>query len=428
MTFGMTFFSDEWAFIADRSLTDPSTWWAPHNEHWVTLPMLAYRLLVETVGIGSYVPYAALVIALHLVIATFVYAMLERACGVWPALAGAVVILFLGSGFENLFWGFQVTFLASLVFGLAALWLLDGPPSIRRGLAIALLLLASIASSGMGAVMAVAVGVEWILRREWRRTAWLLAIPAAGYLVWLVTSGSPGVSTFGDPLDRASITAVPATVVRGVANGVSAVLGLPGLEVLVLIPAIAVVGWVIWRRRHVPVRFVALLAAVIALYVLTGLTRSGLFAGIIEYTRYTYVSAILVLLAFGSLIGKVTIPATRVGRLTTVAVVGTWMAFALVTNIGLLVLGRELFLGRADLTRALVTVAIDPARPAGVDGARSLVFVPPSPDRLREIVARYGDPRADRLVPGSVRAIPPEILAEARRRLVEGAPVPSVGP
>ncbi len=58
---GMTFFSDEWAFIAARSLANPIDWLRPHNEHWSTLPIILYRLLVETVGIGSYLPYLAVV-------------------------------------------------------------------------------------------------------------------------------------------------------------------------------------------------------------------------------------------------------------------------------------------------------------------------------------------------------------------------------
>ena len=66
---GLTFFSDEWAFIAERSLADPSTWWAPHNEHWSTIPILVYRALVETVGLRTYVPYLALVILLNVVVA-----------------------------------------------------------------------------------------------------------------------------------------------------------------------------------------------------------------------------------------------------------------------------------------------------------------------------------------------------------------------
>ena len=60
---GMTFFADEWSFIEARSLGDPATWWRPHNEHWWTLPILLYRLMVETIGIGSYVPYLAVALA-----------------------------------------------------------------------------------------------------------------------------------------------------------------------------------------------------------------------------------------------------------------------------------------------------------------------------------------------------------------------------
>src|SRR5215203_2597709 len=66
---GMTFFSDEWAFIEGRSLGDPATWFPPHNEHWSTLPILLYRAMVETIGIGSYVPYLAVVAILHATVA-----------------------------------------------------------------------------------------------------------------------------------------------------------------------------------------------------------------------------------------------------------------------------------------------------------------------------------------------------------------------
>ena len=115
---------------------------------------------------------------------------------------------------------------------------------------------------------------------------------------------------------------------------------------------------------------------------------------------------------------------TSVGRKRLFTTVGlaVWATTALILNGRLLVAGRELFLARADMTRALVTVALEPL-PHEVDPTRSLVLVP-SPESLRRIVAQYGDPRTDRLVPGSVRPIPPEVLAEARRRLVEGASVP----
>ncbi len=45
---------------------------------------------------------------------------------------------------------------------------------------------------------------------------------------------------------------------------------------------------------------------------------------------------------------------------------------------------------------------------------------------MDRIAAAYGDPRTDRLVPWAVRPIPVEIATEAKRRLIEGAPIPGV--
>jgi hypothetical protein len=42
---------------------------------------------------------------------------------------------------------------------------------------------------------------------------------------------------------------------------------------------------------------------------------------------------------------------------------------------------------------------------------------------LREIVDKYGDPRTDAIVPWAVQPVSAAVLEEARRRLVEGAPV-----
>ena len=92
---GMTFFADEWAFIAGRSLADPTDWFRPHNEHWSTLPIVAYRLLVETIGIGSYVPYQALVVLLHLLVAAMVYRLVERRSGPRAALLSGTLVAFL---------------------------------------------------------------------------------------------------------------------------------------------------------------------------------------------------------------------------------------------------------------------------------------------------------------------------------------------
>ena len=419
---GMTFFADEWAFIERRSLTDPSTWWPPHNEHWTTLSVLVYRLMVETIGIGTYVPYLLVVAALHVVVAALVYRLLERSSGPVFALIGGAIVLFFGSGFENLYWGFQMNIIGSIAFGLGAMLVTDGPATMRRAVAVAALLLASLACSGMGIVMSLAVGLEWLLTPRWRRAVPILLAPAGTYAVWYLLAGRAGVDTFRDPVTVEAILDVPRSVIQGSGNALGSAVGLPGLGLGLFVAFLGSAG-IAFRYRALTPRVVAIGVAIAAQYALIGLVRAQLFEGIINYSRYTYVSGILAIVAIGALVGRVRIPTSGHRRLGMMFVLGTWAAVALVCNIGLLVLGRELFLDRAGMTRALVTVAIDPGRPVGVDLDRSLVLVP-SPAALDAITDAYGDPRSDRWVPWAVRPIPPEVLAEARRRLIEGAPLP----
>jgi hypothetical protein len=149
--------------------------------------------------------------------------------------------------------------------------------------------------------------------------------------------------------------------------------------------------------------------------------------GQVHYARYTYVAVVLALVALGALLGPAlrdlarTTGRRRVAGLAGAAVV---LELAFIWNLRLLAEGRQIFVERAEMTRALVTVALASDRPAAVDLGRSLVLVP-SPTRLEGIVAAHGSPLNDVLEPWAVPAIRPEILAEAERRLIYGAPVPT---
>ena len=63
-----SFFLDEFDFIVDRSLSEPSSLFATWYGHWVTIPAIAYRLLVSVFGIRTYLPYQLLSIAGHLAV------------------------------------------------------------------------------------------------------------------------------------------------------------------------------------------------------------------------------------------------------------------------------------------------------------------------------------------------------------------------
>jgi hypothetical protein len=124
---GLTFFADEWAVVADRALTVDDLL-RPFNEHWLAVTIVAYRALLGVAGMGSYVPYLALLAVLHVTVALLVYALVRRRTLPPVAVGIALIVLFFGSGFENLFWGIQIGFVGATALGLGALLLLDDEP------------------------------------------------------------------------------------------------------------------------------------------------------------------------------------------------------------------------------------------------------------------------------------------------------------
>ena len=99
---GLTFFADEWAVMAERSISFDS-FIQPFNEHWLGVTTVIYRLLLGVVGMSSYVPYLALLALLHIVVVVEVYLLARRASGPLLGALIAIVVAFFGSGFENLF-------------------------------------------------------------------------------------------------------------------------------------------------------------------------------------------------------------------------------------------------------------------------------------------------------------------------------------
>ncbi|HSS35619.1 MAG TPA: hypothetical protein VLR93_05040, partial [Patescibacteria group bacterium] len=87
--------------IEGRSL-DVGSFLRPFNEHWLGTTIVVYRLMFGVFGLGSYVPYLVLLIALHLVVAGLVFVLVRRAAGPVLGLAAGIVMLLLGSGFEDL--------------------------------------------------------------------------------------------------------------------------------------------------------------------------------------------------------------------------------------------------------------------------------------------------------------------------------------
>jgi hypothetical protein len=415
---GLTFFADEWAVIENRPLGLDS-FLRPFNEHWLGIQVTVYRALFELVGLSTYLPYLALLIAIHVIVALEVYVIARRAT--YPLLAAGitVIVLLFGSGFEDLFWAMQIGFSGAIALGFGALLLLDGRPTRWRGAAATLLLTLAVMTSGFGLFMLALVGLDLLVdRRRWR---WLPAtfVPAAVWLAWFVAIGRAGVAAHGSPFTAEALANVPSFIVGGLGAAYGGAVGLgdgSGLGLAAAGVFVLLLGFSLHDEgRAAPLRAIACVGAIVAMYALLGLVRASDGADAAAYTRYTYLSGMFALLAIASLVGRRPLPARPVTRAVAIGVTAGVVTMSLVWNVRFLVAGRGLFADRADLTRALVELGLTDPLPAGLDPTLSLILVP-SPESLRTIVARYGSPLVDRLAGDAVPPIPDAARAEALGR------------
>jgi len=410
---GLTFFADEWTIIADRVVTAEDLL-RPFNEHWLAVTIVVYRAMLELVGMGSYVPYLALLAGLHAVVALLVYALVRRRTLPWIAVGIMGIVLLFGSGFENLFWGAQIGFVGATALGLGALLLLDDLPTLPgpgRAAAATGLLTVGVMTSGYGLFMLGLVGLDVLLDPKRRKWVAPLLIPVALYVAWYVTLGRSGIATFGNPFTAETLAELPVFIVDGMATAFGSAVGGGAIMGRILVVALAVrIGYLAAHRRTIPRRAIACLLAIVAEYTIVGFVRARLDVDASLYTRYAYLSGILALIAIASLIGRPTIPVAR--RPLAVAVGVVIVGFSLIWNVTLLIGGRQLYAERADLTRALVQLGTTDPLPAGVAPDLSLLLVP-SPDELRRVIGTYGSPMVDSLAPSSVPPVSDSAMADA---------------
>ena len=413
---GLTFFADEWAVIADRPLGLDS-FLTPFNEHWLGIQVTVFRALVETVGLSSYMPYLAVLVALHAIVALEVYVLARRATHPWLAVAITVVVLLFGSGFENLFWAMQIGFIGAIALGFGALLLLDEEPSPRAVVGATALLTAAIMTSGFGLFVLALVGLDLLVDPRRRRLVLATFVPAGIWLGWYLALGRAGVAAHGDPFSASALANVPSFVIAGLGSAVGGATGVGDVAgVVVGLVLVVVVAWRAMREGSPGARrALAFVGAIAAMYVLLGLVRSAIGVEAQYYTRYTYLSGMFALIALANLVGRRPMPAAPRPRLVATAVIGAAVALSLLWNVRLLLLGRDLFGQRAELTRALVSLALTDPLPAGVDASRDLVLVP-SPDALRAIVAGHGSPLTDSLAGDAVAPMPASVRSDALDR------------
>ena len=233
---------DDWGFLAGRSGRELDDLLDSWNQHWTTVPIVAYRGLWRIVGINHYWPYQALTIGAHLASACLLRVVMRRAgADPWLSTAAAALFVFLGSGNENLVKAFQFTFAGSLAFGLAHLVLADhdGPVGRRDLLGLGCGLV-GLMCSGISVAMVAVVGLAVLLRRGWRAAAVHTVPLAVVYAAWWrghrgeAADQIPSPSV-GDVLEFTGDLLVATFRGLGQLPGVGAALALGGAAGLVLL-------------------------------------------------------------------------------------------------------------------------------------------------------------------------------------------------
>ena len=361
----MTFYQDTWAFLMERRDLSVDAVFLPHSEHIVVIPVLLEQLLVRVFGMSSARPEYVLYALALLGSAALLFVYLRRRVGDWLALIAVTLVLFLGPAWEVLLWPFEVFFVGSVFFGLAALLALERED--RPGdVAACIFLTLCLGCSSLGIPFLVGCAVAFALgpRERRLRRAYAVAVPALLIAAWYLIWGQEGAShvSVANALDS------PKWMLEAVVANTGSALGLnpdptsdalgrgpnpePGLNpvwswLIVGAIALATAGWVAVRRsRGIRVSRCVWPVAAIAC--------SNWFLTALNYfhgreatnSRYQYAGAIFVLMLVASLFDGV-----RPRRLT-VAVGAVVAALAVVPHIVVLGKGADFLDEQSVLTRA----------------------------------------------------------------------------
>jgi hypothetical protein len=298
------FVLDEWDLLATRRRGSPVGIWVPHNEHWSTIPILVFRALYHAVGMRSYLPYLAVLLALHVVLAHLLWRWMRRlGTGGWLATALTLVFLLLGAGSDDLLLAFQMSFVGSLLLGVVAVLLVDHDGGFgRRDLAAWLAAVAALMCSGVGVTMVVVTGVATLLRRGWRAAALVVSMPTLAYLAWFLRYGHERADTI--PPSPAQLLLLSTYVWTGLTHSLEGMAGWSGAGPVLLLGLAAL----LLRHREVArwraaTAYAAATGAVV-FFAIDAVGRIALGVDQAASSRYVYVACALLLVPVGLVLGR----------------------------------------------------------------------------------------------------------------------------
>ncbi len=288
------FHLDEWDFLAYRGVRFVGTegLFAPHNEHWTTIPILIWRALFNLVGVRYYWLYALPLIAANLTVVHLLWRlMLRHEVDPWTATLLVAALAVLGVGFDDLTRAFQITFVGSVAFGLLAIdaierdrfWL---PPVWG---------VCALMCSNLGIPMVFGCVLVALTRRRPAVAVVTAVPPAVFFIVWYALIGHIGTYASSD-IASLSFGGLASYVWTGLTASLGGLVDgsahLGAVFVAVLAGAAAV-------RRNVPA---ALALTAVALYAFVGLGRLQAGPEQALASRYSYIAVALCLPLIGQLI------------------------------------------------------------------------------------------------------------------------------
>jgi hypothetical protein len=296
LTRGSSFWGDDWVWITTRRANTVHNFLSPYDGHLSVLPLVIYRLMFSAFGIDSYAPYRALVIVLSLLVGLLVFEYARPRVGRFLAMLVAALVLFVGPGWQDTMWTFQIGWELALGLGIGALIMLD-----RRtpagDIAACALTFGSICSTTFGVAFALGIAVDVALSRRRWRDAWIPVIPLALYALWALHYHPTGITW-------SEITLVPTNLVQTFAGGIAGIVGLSGATPFdpvgtnltfgaPLLVVLAIVSVRSVAARRFSVRAAALL---VVLVVFSALTTLGRAFETPLVSRYIYPDCVLIAL------------------------------------------------------------------------------------------------------------------------------------
>lgn len=301
----MWFFGDDWnMLIFRRQLMENGEWFrylfAPHNEHLSTVVILVMTGLQSLFGVGSAVPFLAVVVIAHVAIVWVIRCFLVR-FGV-PMIPRMVAILWfglLGAGAENLVWPFQMAYIGALALTLWGLYFVTTPePKLRTDIAACLLFLAGLFTAGTAIPVLIVSVVLVLWNRRWGQALRVFALPVVIYVAWFVFYGASR-----QPEHPSALTQVVPYMTRGISFGLDQIVQFSVLGFVAGVVALVVLvmsDWVTGLHRQT---LLTLVSAIAVFFLMGGLGRSYFGVEQSEAVRYVYVLgalAIPLLIVIGS--------------------------------------------------------------------------------------------------------------------------------